>query len=64
MVIILSNRSVLSNLIILNFLIIPNFPSVLNIIQYSIFIITSLRSVTFGSIAKRCALRALSMRVQ
>ena len=31
--IILSNRSVLSNLIILN------FPSVLNIIQYSIFIL-------------------------
>ena len=61
--IILSNRSVLSNLIILNFpsvlnfLIIPNFPIILNII-------TSLRSVTVGSIAKRCALRALSMRVQ
>ena len=58
MVIILSNRSVLSNLIILN------FPSVLN--SYSI-LLPSVSDRWFNlhsSIAKRCALRALSMRVQ
>ncbi len=68
--IILSNRSVLSNLIILNFpsvlnfLIIPNFPSILNIIQYYFPSVSDRWFNIHYSIAKRCALRALSMRVQ
>ena len=56
MVIIMSNRSVLSNLIILN------FPSILN---YYYFPSVSDRWFNLhSSIAKRCALRALSMLSQ
>ena len=68
--IILNFPSVLNFLIIpnfpsiLNFPIIPNFPSILNIIQYYFPSVSDRWFNIHYSIAKRCALRALNMRVQ